>query len=78
MTGEINLQGRVTEIGGLEQKILGGIKAGVKTFLYPSENARDFDKLAKKCDTNRALEGIEFIAVSEIGEVFEELFAAKN
>jgi len=78
MTGEINLQGRVTEIGGLEQKILGGIRAGVKTFLYPSENTRDFEKLTKKCDTNRALEGIEFIAVSEIGAVFEDLFAAKN
>ena len=78
MTGEINLQGRVTEIGGLEQKILGGIRAGVKTFLYPSENARDFEKLTKKCDTNRLLEGIEFIAVSDIDAVFEELFSEKN
>jgi endopeptidase La len=78
MTGEINLQGKVTEIGGLEQKILGGIRAGVKTFLYPSENTRDFEKLLKKCETNRALEGIEFIAVSDIEDVFDRLFEAKN
>ena len=35
MTGEINLQGDVTAIGGLETKIIGGIKSGIKTFLYP-------------------------------------------
>ena len=32
ITGEINLQGYVTAIGGLDLKILGGIKAGVKSF----------------------------------------------
>ena len=42
ITGEINLQGRVTQIGGLKLKILGGIKAGVKEFIYPRENQKDF------------------------------------
>ena len=36
--GEINLQGDVTQIGGLDLKILGGIRAGVKTFIFPKSN----------------------------------------
>jgi ATP-dependent Lon protease len=74
MTGEINLQGKVTEIGGLEQKILGGIRAGVKRFFYPSQNEREFKKCAQKYKENGVLNGIEFIAVSDIEEVFSQLY----
>ena len=42
MTGEICLQGRVTAIGGLDLKILGGIESGVTHFIYPKENDKDF------------------------------------
>ena len=42
MTGEINLRGHVTAIGGLDLKILGGIRAGAKKFMYPLENEREF------------------------------------
>ena len=41
MTGEISLDGNITAIGGLEHKILGGIKAGITTFFYPEENSKD-------------------------------------
>lgn len=78
MTGEINLKGEITEIGGLEQKILGGIKAGVKTFFYPSLNSREFDKFMKKYKDNKLLEGIELKPVSDIEEVFSLLFVSKN
>lgn len=74
MTGEINLQGKITEIGGLEQKILGGIRAGVKTFLYPSANSPEFDKFMKKCKDYHVLEGIQFNMVSTIEEAFQLLF----
>lgn len=73
MTGEINLQGKITEIGGLEQKILGGIRAGVKTFFYPSSNRPEYDKFMQKYSGNRVLNGIDFISVSEIGEVISRL-----
>jgi ATP-dependent Lon protease len=59
MTGEINLQRKITEIGGLEQKILGGIRAGVKTFLYPSSNMIEFDKFMEKYKDNVKLDGIQ-------------------
>ena len=42
ITGEICLQGNVTAIGGLDLKILGGLNAGVKTFIYPKQNNKDY------------------------------------
>jgi ATP-dependent Lon protease len=48
ITGEITLQGKITAIGGLELKILGGIKAGVNTFLYPKDNAQEFKIFCEK------------------------------
>ena len=48
LTGEINLQGNVTAIGGLDLKFLGGIKAGVTSFLYPKDNAKDYHLICEK------------------------------
>jgi hypothetical protein len=48
ITGEINLQGNVLAIGGLDAKVLGGIRSGINTFLYPKQNHRDFLDLYKK------------------------------
>jgi len=74
MTGEMSLDGRVTEIGGLDLKILGGAKAGVKHFIYPAENHTDFEKLMEKYEHNELLEGITFTKVSTISEVFALIF----
>ena len=72
ITGEINLQGQVTPIGGLDVKIIGGIKAGVKTFLYPKGNERDFEEW--KTNNKKNVDNIEFISVSTIKEVFKYVF----
>ena len=74
ITGEINLEGNVTAIGGLDLKILGGIRAGVDTFIYPQENQIDFDKFYEKYQTNPILDGISFHPVSVLGEVLELVF----
>lgn len=74
MTGEVNLQGRITEIGGLEHKILGGIRAGVRKFLYPVGNKSDFDKFMKKMEGKSTLNGVEFVPVSKIDETFVHFF----
>ena len=75
ITGEICLQGRVTAIGGLDLKILGGIRAGVKRFIYPKENARDFKKFMETYGNKSIVNGIEFIAVETIHEVIPLIFA---
>ena len=74
MTGEMSLDGRVTEIGGLDLKFLGGVKAGVKHFIYPSENQLDFEKFMEKYETNDLLSGITFCKASHISEVFARIF----
>ena len=74
ITGEINLQGKVTAIGGLQLKILGGIRAGVKYFLFPNENKDDFDKFMEKYNDSKTIEGIKFRAVDNIDEVLKEVF----
>ncbi len=45
MTGEIDLSGRITKIGGLRYKIEGAKKAGVKLVLCPRENTEDLEKI---------------------------------
>lgn len=74
LTGEITLDGSVTEIGGLDLKILGSIKAGVKKFIYPKENQKDADALLKKYKDEDILTGIELYPVSKIEEVFALIF----
>lgn len=74
ITGEITLQGRVTAIGGLDLKILGGIRAGVTEFIFPKENDEDFQKFMKKYKEAPILEGIKFNQVEKIQDVFDILF----
>ena len=45
MTGEINFKGEIKQIGGLEEKILGAKRAGVKLVLCPKENERCLNKI---------------------------------
>ena len=71
MTGEITLQGKVTAIGGLDLKILGGIKGGVKKFIYPKENSKDFNLFIQELDDDSVIKNIEFYEVENINEVLE-------
>ena len=48
LTGEIDLNGSIHEIGGLEHKIEGGKNAGVKLILYPEHNEKDIEKIKEK------------------------------
>ncbi len=45
MTGEITLSGRVLPIGGLKEKILGAVRAGITEILLPKENESDLEDL---------------------------------
>ena len=74
MTGEIALDGKITAIGGLDLKILGGIKGGVRTFLFPEENQRDYEQFLEKYKSKDLIKGVEFISVSQIKEVFSLIF----
>ncbi len=45
MTGEISLRGRVMAIGGLREKTMAALRAGVKTVIIPAENEPDLEKI---------------------------------
>ena len=45
MTGEITLRGRVLPIGGVKEKVLGAVRAGIEHIVLPADNEADLDDL---------------------------------
>lgn len=64
MTGEVNLRGNVTEIGGLKEKLLAALRAGIKKVLIPQENEKDLPEIPANVK-----KGLEIITVRTIEEV---------
>lgn len=72
ITGEINLRGNVTAIGGLKEKISGCKKAGVTTVFYPKENEVDLEKIKHK--TPEILEGVKLVSLETFNELIDLLY----
>ena len=66
MTGEITLRGRVLPIGGLKEKALGAVRAGIKRVIIPEKNKNDLFDIPKSVKKK-----IEFIAVKDLNQVIE-------
>jgi len=66
MTGEITLRGRVLAIGGLKEKLLAAMRAGIKVVVLPRENQKDLEDVPP--EVKRALE-IHF--VEDMNEVLK-------
>ncbi|MFP4098825.1 MAG: endopeptidase La [Alphaproteobacteria bacterium] len=64
MTGEVNLRGNVTAIGGLKEKLLAALRGGIKTVLIPEENEKDLAEIPKNVVKN-----LEVVPVKTIDEV---------
>ena len=69
MTGEIDLNGNVTKIGGLEYKINGAKKAGITKIILSNENKKDYEKIKK--NDSKLFDNIEIIFVDKIDEIIE-------
>jgi ATP-dependent Lon protease len=54
MTGEITLRGRVLPIGGVKEKVLGAVRAGIRTIVLPKDNGADLEDLPE--EVRRSLE----------------------
>ena len=66
MTGEITLRGEVLPIGGLKEKLLAALRAGVKRALVPQDNEKDLADMPAT-----VLDGLEIIPVRWVDEVME-------
>lgn len=64
MTGELTLTGRVLPIGGLKEKSLAALRAGIHTIIIPKDNVIDLDEIP-----DEVKDQIRFIPVSAFDEV---------
>ncbi len=66
MTGEITLRGRVLPIGGLKEKALGALRAGIKTVILPIKNKKDLVDIPASIKRR-----LNFVPVATMDEVLD-------
>ncbi len=72
MTGEVNLRGYVTEIGGLKEKLLAALRGGIKRVMIPQDNVKDLAEIPMNVK-----KGLEIIPVAKIEDVFAHALTRK-
>ncbi len=72
MTGEITLRGRVLPIGGLKEKLLAALRAGITTVFIPKENEKDLAEIPDNVKKH-----LKLIAVADVDEVIAKALARK-
>ncbi|MEG1859107.1 MAG: S16 family serine protease, partial [Christensenellaceae bacterium] len=74
MTGEITLTGRVLKIGGIKEKALAALRAGIHTIILPKDNENDLEELPQS-----VRDQLTFIFATNINEVLKHaLVKEKN
>ena len=71
LTGEINLRGYVTGIGGLKEKLLAALRSGITKVLIPKDNEKDLPDIP-----NNVKKGLEIVPVNTIEEVLSHLLVS--
>jgi ATP-dependent Lon protease len=64
MTGELTLTGRVMAIGGVKEKVLGALRAGIERIVLPKDNEGDVSELPEKVQ-----ESLEFVYAETLDDV---------
>jgi len=72
MTGEITLRGRVLPIGGLKEKLLAALRAGITTVFFPKDNEKDLAEIP-----DNVKKGLKLIPVSHVDDVISQALARK-
>ena len=70
MTGEITLRGRVLAIGGLKEKTMAAMRAGVRTVIIPADNEPDLAEIDP-----RVRMSLEFVTARDIDTVLDTALA---
>jgi ATP-dependent Lon protease len=66
MTGEISLRGLVLPIGGVKEKVLAALRAGIKTVMLPARNKRDLEDIPAE-----AREKLEFVWLEHVDDALK-------
>ncbi|MDR0548416.1 MAG: endopeptidase La [Deltaproteobacteria bacterium] len=69
LTGEITLRGQVMAIGGLKEKALAALRAGIKRIVIPRQNDKDLAELPPDLKKK-----VEFIEVEDISGLLAVVF----
>jgi ATP-dependent Lon protease len=72
MTGEITLRGRVLPIGGLKEKMLAALRAGITTVFIPKDNEKDLAEIEEGVKKH-----LKIIAVAHVDEVINQALAKR-
>ena len=72
MTGEITLRGRVLPIGGLKEKLLAALRAGIKTVFIPRDNEKDLVDIPDSVKKH-----LKVIPVAHVDEVISQALTRK-
>ena len=69
MTGEISLRGLVLPVGGIKNKVLAALRAGITTVLLPERNKKDFEEVPEA-----ALKAMNFVWLSTVDDAIAAAF----
>ena len=81
MTGEISLRGLVLPIGGVKEKVLAALRAGIRTVMLPKRNAKDLEDVPAAAREKLEfvwLENVEDAVRCAMGAEVKQLFAPKK
>ncbi|MEO8484816.1 MAG: endopeptidase La [Betaproteobacteria bacterium] len=71
MTGEISLRGLVLPIGGVKEKVLAALRAGIRTVMLPARNRRDLDDIPADARSQ-----LEFVWMEQIDDAIRAALAS--
>ncbi|MBR6839789.1 MAG: endopeptidase La, partial [Oscillospiraceae bacterium] len=73
MTGEVTLRGRVLPIGGLREKTMGALRAGVKTVILPKDNEVDLDNIDQTVRSK-----LSFVTAENVDDILDVALVRKS
>jgi len=62
MTGEVSLRGLVLPIGGVKEKVLAALRAGIGTVMLPKRNQRDLEEIPEDARKQLTFVWLETVA----------------
>ncbi len=74
LTGEFDLRGRITAIGGVLEKVSGAALQGVKTVFLPEENRKDMNDLTRRSEVfKKIVESLDIRYVKTADELIQAI-----